>query len=91
MGTTIPTLIRLEAGDPGVSIGLVASAMWLLGMEGRLADLASPEHDQGAIELDVRQAIELGKARAAAAAEAREARARRRARSAEEEEEEEEP
>ncbi len=71
MGITAPTLMRLEAGDPGVGIGIVASALWLLGMDSRLADLASPEHDKGALELDVRAAMALGKERAQASAEAR--------------------
>jgi hypothetical protein len=36
-----------------------------------LGDLASPGHDQGALELDVRQALELGRRRAQASAESR--------------------
>jgi transcriptional regulator with XRE-family HTH domain len=71
LGVSIPTLQRLEAGDPGVAIGIVASALWLIGRDGALAELASPEHDRGALELDVREAVELGKARARASAEAR--------------------
>lgn len=71
MGITVPTLMRLESGDPGVGIGIVATALWLAGMDDRLADLAAPAHDQGALELDVREAVELGRQRAQAAAEAR--------------------
>lgn len=71
MGITVPTLMRLEAGDPGVGIGIVATALWLAGMDNRLADLAAPAHDQGALELDVREAVELGRQRAQVAAEAR--------------------
>lgn len=71
IGITVPTLMRLEAGDPGVGIGLVATALWLLGMDGRLADLAAPEHDKGALDLDVREAVGLAKARSRAAAQAR--------------------
>lgn len=74
LGITVPTLQRLEAGDPGVGIGIVASALWLLGLDARLADLASPEHDKGAIELDVREAVALGRERARASAESRLAR-----------------
>jgi hypothetical protein len=29
MGVSLPTLHRLEVGAPGVSIGIVASALWL--------------------------------------------------------------
>src|SRR5262245_53260255 len=68
LGVTVPTLLRLEAGDPGVGLGILATALWLIGRDAQLADLASPEHDRGALELDVRQAIALGKERAQASA-----------------------
>jgi hypothetical protein len=67
MGTSVPTLMRMEAGEPGVGIGLYATALWLIGRSGALADLAAPEHDLGALELDVRAAVQLGKERAQAA------------------------
>ncbi len=68
MGVSVPTLQRLEAGDPGVGIGIVATALWLIQRDGALSQLAAPELDQGAIELDIRQAQGLGRARAQAAA-----------------------
>jgi len=71
LGVSVPTLQRLEAGDPGVGIGIVATALWLIRRDGELAKLAAPEHDLGAIEKDVRQAIALGRARAQAAAQTR--------------------
>jgi hypothetical protein len=71
MGVSVPTLQRLEAGDPGVGIGLVATALWLIHRDGALAQLAAPELDQGAIEMDIRQAQALGRARAQAAAQSR--------------------
>lgn len=71
MGVSVPTLQRLEAGDPGVGIGIVATALWLIKRDGELGHLAAPEHDQGAIEMNVREAVELGRARARASAEAR--------------------
>jgi hypothetical protein len=64
MGVTVSTLQRLEAGDPSVGLGIVATALWLINRDGELRNLAAPEHDQGAIELDVRAAIELGRSRA---------------------------
>ena len=76
MGVSVPTLQRLEAGDPGGGIGIVATALWLLRRDGELGKLAAPEHDQGAIEMEVREAVELGRARAQASAETR-ARARK--------------
>lgn len=71
MGVSVPTLQRLEAGDPSVGIGIVATALWLIQRDGELGRLAAPEHDQGAIEMDVRKAEELGRSRALASAEAR--------------------
>ena len=68
MGVSVPTLQRLEAGDPGVGIGIVVTALWLIQRDGALAQLAAPELDRGAIELDIRQAQSLGRARARAAA-----------------------
>ena len=71
LGVTVSTLQRLEAGDPSVGIGIVASALWLIQRDGELRNLAAPEHDQGAIEKDVRAAVELGRARTQAAEQAR--------------------
>ncbi len=71
MGITVSTLQRLEAGDPSVGIGIVATALWLIKRDGELGNLAAPEHDQGALEMDIRQAIELGRARAQSSAETR--------------------
>lgn len=67
IGVSVPTLMRMEAGDVSVSMGLYATALWLIGRDGELARIASPEHDKGALELDVREAVQLGKDRALAA------------------------
>lgn len=71
MGVSVPTLQRLEAGDPGVGIGIVATALWLIQRDSELGNLAAPEHDRGALEMDVRESVALGRARAKAAAEVR--------------------
>lgn len=71
LGVSVPTLLRLEGGDPGVSVGVLATALWLIRREGALGELAAPAHDQGALELDVRKATDLGERRARASAEAR--------------------
>ena len=81
LGVSVPTLMRMESGAPGVGIGIYATALWLIGRDGALADLASPENDRGALEQDVRTAIGLGKARAKASAAARLTRREREARS----------
>ena len=74
LGVTVPTLMRLEAGEPGVGIGIYATALWLIGRDGALAELAAPDKDRGALELNIREATALGKTRAAASAEARHSR-----------------
>ena len=67
IGVSVPTLMRMESGDPSVAVGLFATALWLIGRDGELARIAAPEHDKGALDLDVRKAIELGRQRALAA------------------------
>ena len=71
MGISVPTLLRLEAGEPSVSLGVLATALWLIGRDSALATLATPKEDRGALELDVRQAEALGKARMHATAQAK--------------------
>ena len=39
------TLAKVEKGDPGVSLGIYASVLFVLGMTDRLADLADPARD----------------------------------------------
>jgi len=79
IGVSVPTLLRLEAGEPSVSLGVLATALWLIGRDGVLATLATPSQDRGALELDVRAAETLGKQRMRATAQAKLARATRRA------------
>ena len=45
MFVTRKTLARLESGDPGVSVGILASALLTLGLENDLLKLADPEAD----------------------------------------------
>ena len=78
VGVSVPTLMRMEAGDVSVSMGLYATALWLIGRDGELARIASPEHDKGALELDVREAVQLGQERALAAQRTRVTRERAR-------------
>ena len=74
LGVSIPTLIRMERGDPGVGAGIYVTALWLIGRSSALADLAAPSSDRGALESDVREAVTRRAARSAASAEARLAR-----------------
>jgi DNA-binding XRE family transcriptional regulator len=46
------TLNKIEKGDSGVSLGNYATALFVLGMTGRLADVADPRHDAVGLELE---------------------------------------
>ncbi len=71
LGVSIPTLIRLEQGDPGVGMGIVVTALWMIGRASALPDLADPQHDLGALEQDVREAMRRRAVRSPASAQAR--------------------
>jgi hypothetical protein len=47
-----PTLIRVERGDPAVSIGSYATVLFVLGMAERLADLVDPKNDPVGLQLE---------------------------------------
>jgi len=71
LGISVPTLIRMERGDPGVGVGIYATALWLMGRVNALPELAAPVNDRGALESDVRTAMKRRAVRSAASAEAR--------------------
>lgn len=71
IGVSRPTLIRMEQGDPGVGVGIYATALWLMGRAEALPDLAAPGEDRGALETDVREALKRRPVRSAGSAEAR--------------------
>lgn len=71
IGVSIPTLIRLEKGDPTVSMGAYAGALWLMNRAQALADIAAPEADLGALAADVRRAARHRSRRPSPAVEAR--------------------
>jgi transcriptional regulator with XRE-family HTH domain len=49
------TLWRLERGDPSVALGSMVTAMFVLNLHGRVADLAAPGRDEIALSLDERR------------------------------------
>jgi transcriptional regulator with XRE-family HTH domain len=71
VGVSVPTLIRMEQGDPGVSAGIYATALWLIGRVQSLSEAADPKSDRSALELDVRAAANRRAVRSAASVEAR--------------------
>ena len=42
---SVPTVGRLEAGDPGISLSVLAQALWVMGMVEQLTCIASPTND----------------------------------------------
>lgn len=58
IGVYVRTLQRLETGDPGVGMGVYAAALSLMARADALPDLADPALDRGALDLDVRAALE---------------------------------
>lgn len=77
LGISVPTLIRMERGDPGVGVGIYATALWLMGRVSALPTVAAPADDKGALESDVRSALKRRAVRSAASVEARLARGTR--------------
>lgn len=49
MNVSVPTLTGMERGDPRVSMGVYATALWLMGRDEALKSLAAPEHDSQAL------------------------------------------
>lgn len=47
-----PTLIRVERGDPTVSMGSYVTVLFVLGMADRLAELAAPKNDPVGLQLE---------------------------------------
>src|SRR5712691_6485330 len=45
LGVTLPTLRKIERGDPGVALATFVTALWLIGLLDRFRDLAKPESD----------------------------------------------
>ncbi|MFA4994234.1 MAG: helix-turn-helix transcriptional regulator [Bdellovibrionales bacterium] len=48
------TVQRLEKGDATISLGILATALWVLGLHTRISDLMPPEKDLIGIQEDIR-------------------------------------
>jgi transcriptional regulator with XRE-family HTH domain len=53
MQVSVPTLQKMEKGDPTVSIGVYASALWLIGRAQFLGMIADPATDETALMLEL--------------------------------------
>ena len=47
IGVSSPTIMALEKGEPTVSVGLLVSTLWTLGLETELRNLANPNDTEG--------------------------------------------
>lgn len=61
MAVSVPTLIRMEKGDPSVGMGVYATALWLMGRHAALPDMATPAQDLGALEQDIEAVRQRGR------------------------------
>lgn len=71
IGISVPTYVRMEKGDPSVSIAAYAAALWLMGRVQALPEVAAPESDLTALEQDVRAARKRERVRTPASVAAR--------------------
>jgi hypothetical protein len=49
---TRATLLKVERGDPGVSLGIYATVLFVLGLTQRVADLADARADETGLQLE---------------------------------------
>lgn len=63
INVSVPTLRGMESGDPRVSIGVYATALWLMGRDESLRGLAAPEHDVQALAKEMLVIQNKGKKR----------------------------
>jgi hypothetical protein len=61
MAVSVPTLIRMEKGDPAVGMGVYATALWLMGRHAALPEMAAPVHDTNALEQDIEAVRQRGR------------------------------
>lgn len=56
MNVSVPTLHRMESGDPSVGVGVYLTALWLMNKHRELPKIASPFDDVSAIDAEIRKA-----------------------------------
>jgi hypothetical protein len=55
IGISVRTVQRMEAGDPGVGIGIYTTALWAIGRSDAIPALADPALDLGALQISIRE------------------------------------
>ena len=58
LDVSVPTLMRMEKGDPAVSAGVYATALWIMNRHAALAAAADPEEDVAALENEISAAAQ---------------------------------
>lgn len=57
MQVSVPTLMKVEKGDPTVSMGVYATALWLINRHEALGEVADPAQDRTALETEIQKAM----------------------------------
>ena len=60
MQVSVPTLGRMERGEPSVSMGVYATALWLVDGLDALEKAGAPERDHVAMAIDTHAARQRG-------------------------------
>lgn len=63
IGVSIPTLQRMEAGDPSVGVSVYATALWVIGRIEMFSELADPARDEQAMLQEIMKTERRGGAR----------------------------
>lgn len=58
LDVSVPTLMKMEKGDAAVSIGVYATALWIIGRHEALAAAADPKEDVAALESEISAATQ---------------------------------
>lgn len=53
LGVSLPTMARIERGDPSVAMASYVTCLWLINQAQGLAELIAPEHDHAALEREL--------------------------------------
>ena len=57
MHVSIPTIQRMEKGDPSVGIGIYMTALSIIGMTDDILKVAQPENDTYALQIEVMKVL----------------------------------
>ena len=58
LDVSVPTLMKMEKGDAAVSIGVYATALWIISRHEALAAAAEPKEDMAALENEISAAAQ---------------------------------